>query len=101
MNRNKSWLTDGAFSKIEPHLPTRTRGQSEAALARTASRYGGWRWNLRAIAPISEGWAAKSKVSRLLICVKRAESSLTRETARLNIPPSRSLCPVRVRWRLE
>ena len=28
MNRNRFWLTDAQFSKIEPHLPTDTRGKA-------------------------------------------------------------------------
>ena len=28
MNRNQFWLTDAQFSKIEPHLPTDTRGNA-------------------------------------------------------------------------
>jgi transposase len=27
MNRDQFWLTDAQFSKIEPHLPTDTRGK--------------------------------------------------------------------------
>ena len=27
MNRDQLWLTDAQFSKIEPHLPTDTRGK--------------------------------------------------------------------------
>ncbi len=27
MNRDQFWLTDEQFSKIEPHLPTNTRGK--------------------------------------------------------------------------
>ena len=28
MNRDQFWLTDTQFSKIEPHLPTDTRGKA-------------------------------------------------------------------------
>jgi transposase len=28
MNRDRFWLTDTQFSKIEPHLPTDTRGKA-------------------------------------------------------------------------
>ncbi len=28
MNRDHFWLTDAQFSKIEPHLPTDTRGKA-------------------------------------------------------------------------
>jgi hypothetical protein len=28
MNRDQFWLTDAQFSKIEPHLPTDTRGKA-------------------------------------------------------------------------
>ncbi|MDB5651680.1 MAG: hypothetical protein JWL62_3200, partial [Hyphomicrobiales bacterium] len=28
MNRDQFWLTDTQFSKIEPHLPTNTRGKA-------------------------------------------------------------------------
>lgn len=28
MNRDQFWLTDAQFSKIEPHLPTETRGKA-------------------------------------------------------------------------
>ena len=30
MNRDFFWLTDKQFSKIEPHLPTDTRGKERA-----------------------------------------------------------------------
>jgi hypothetical protein len=40
MNRNKSWLTDGAFSKIEPHVPTRTRGHCQSKFYTACSRTG-------------------------------------------------------------
>jgi hypothetical protein len=34
MNRNLFWLTDKQFSKIEPHLPTDTRGKARADFRR-------------------------------------------------------------------
>lgn len=52
MNRDQSWLMDAQFSKIEPHLPTDTRGKARVDDRRVISGIvhvlkSGDRWSMR------------------------------------------------------
>jgi transposase len=73
MNRAHFWLTDDQFSKIEPHLPTDTRGKARVDDRRVISgiinvlRSGGrWIDAPRASGPIGDaGWTLKSRKRNL------------------------------------
>ena len=70
MNRDHFWLTDEQFSKIEPHLPTDTRGK-----ARVDDR--------RVISGISEVWRSLDRRSAR---IRAEENPLQPLCALLTVP---------------